>query len=106
MIDFLNPFFGDLLNTEDFVEYENNLYKSGRSTKHWSFGMRHAFLNVMKNRKMPEYCTERFTRASGSKGVKVMSNEFIRGVETWIGQNQARRQFANKETIVAAIISV
>ena len=44
---------------------------SGINTKHWSFGLRHAFLNVMKGRKMPEYCTERYERKSGIKGVKL-----------------------------------
>ena len=71
---------------------EHTTLLSGRSTKHWSFGLRHAFLNVMKHRPMPEYCTERFTRQSGRKGVKVMSNEWIRGVETWIGQNKNKKR--------------
>ena len=30
---------------------------------------------------MPSYCTERYVREDGTTGVKVMSNEWIRGVQ-------------------------
>ena len=81
---------------------------SGFSTKHWSFGLRHAFLNVMKGRKMPEYCTERYERKSGIKGVKVMSNEWIRGVETWIGQtlDKKRRDLRLAKLAEAGVLNI
>ena len=51
---------------------EHTTALSGLSTKHWVWTLRHTFLATMLDRKMPDYCVERYLKEDGTRGVKVM----------------------------------
>ena len=50
---------------------EHTTALSGLSTKHWVWTLRHTFLATMLDRKMPDYCVERYLKSDGTRGVKV-----------------------------------
>ena len=50
---------------------EHTTALSGLSTKHWVWTLRHTFLATMLDRKMPDYCVERYLKEDGTRGVKV-----------------------------------
>ena len=51
---------------------EHTTALSGLSTKHWVWTLRHTFLATMLDRKMPDYCVERYLKEDGTRGVKVI----------------------------------
>ena len=57
---------------------EHTTALSGLTTKHYFFALRQMFFNVVTDTPMPEYCTERYTRTDGTKGVRFYSNEKIK----------------------------
>ena len=44
---------------------------------------------------MPDYCTMRYTRPNGVKGLKFMSNDRLRGVDAYVtdSRDRSRRDY-------------
>jgi PhoPQ-activated pathogenicity-related protein len=55
-----------------------------RNTKTMYFTMRQFFLSSMLDLPMPDYCTTRYTRNDGRRGLRIQTNDVLRGLDAFI----------------------